>query len=793
MTLDRKLFSKLVNERILFIDGAYGTEFFKRGITKGSAPVELLNVTNPDAVRQLQDEYAKAGADFLLTNTFSGNRHKLRKLNCEEFFYDINVNAVRIAKESANKVRELYGRDVYVLGDISSVGEMIVPFGELDSEYVYNIFKEQAQLLYDAGVDGFIIETMSDLKELKIAYLAVRDVTQELPLLVSMTFEENGVSVTGTSLEIYTSLFNDLDVDAIGMNCTLTAEAMVPLARKLALFSRKPVFTEPNAGKPTLTAGGKLVYKTSPEEFTMYMEDHVQVGMNIIGGCCGTGPEHINYMTKHFKDRKPVKRNVEKLDVISNRTYMVNISPFLIVGERINASGKKKFQEKIRNFDIENILKLAREQENEGAQVLDVNLGNETFLSKEHFKKVIVELDRAVSLPLSLDIQSEEFLKAALFEYPGRPLINSSKATKEDLDKKIALLKRFGGVLIILAMGNEIPKSAQERYKIGKWAVEYVTSQGIEKDRIFVDPLVLPFGANEDYNVTLETIRLLSADSIKTSIGLSNFSFGMPNRESLNASLLALAMERGLCGVIINTAEQTTMNVLTGMKKMLKKEVVEAPVQGIENELVKALIQGDGISADKYITSLSSGASQMSPLEIVQNVLAKAMEEIGKLYASNKIFLPHLILAAETVKPIFAKLTEMIPEGQSIKSGRVLLATVEGDIHDIGKKIVGTVLESSGFEVIDIGKDVPAQVILQKTVELKPDIVGLSAMMTTTVVKVGEVVNTLKGAEIEIPVIAGGASMNEELAQRFGCAYGKDAQEAVEICNELMRKTKPGN
>ncbi|HQO06397.1 MAG TPA: homocysteine S-methyltransferase family protein, partial [Fervidobacterium sp.] len=384
------------------------------------------------------------------------------------------------------------------------------------SEYVYNIFKEQAQLLYDAGVDGFIIETMSDLKELKIAYLAVRDVTQQLPLLVSMTFEENGVSVTGTSLEIYTSLFNDLDVDAIGMNCTLTAELMVPLARKLALFSRKPVFTEPNAGKPTLTAGGKLVYKTSPEEFTMYMEDHVQVGMNIIGGCCGTGPEHINYMTKHFKDRKPVKRNVEKLNVISNRTYMVNISPFLIVGERINASGKKKFQEKIRNFDIENILKLAREQENEGAQVLDVNLGNETFLSKEHFKKVIVELDRVVSLPLSLDIQSEEFLKTALFEYPGRPLINSSKATKEDLDKKIALLKRFGGVLIILAMGNEIPKNAQERYKIGKWAVEYVTSQGIEKDRIFVDPLVLPFGANEDYNVTLETIRLLSTDKIRT-------------------------------------------------------------------------------------------------------------------------------------------------------------------------------------------------------------------------------------------------------------------------------------
>jgi len=456
----------------------------------------------------------------------------------------------------------------------------------------------------------------------------------------------------------------------------------------------------------------------------------------------------------------------------------------------------------------------------------------------------MIELDRIVSIPLSLDIQSEEFLETTLFEYPGRPLINSSKATKEELDKKIALLKRFGGVLVILAMGNEIPKSAQERYKIGKWAVEYAISQGIEKDRIFVDPLVLPFGANEDYNVTLETIRLLSTDKIRTSIGLSNFSFGMPNRESLNASLLALAMEReslnasllalamerGLCGAILNTAEQTTMNILNGMKKMLKKEVIDTPVQGVENELVKFLIQGDEISADKYITSLSSGASRMSPLEIVQDVLTKAMEEIGKLYANNKIFLPHLILAAETVKPLFAKLSAMIPEGetvkplftklsamipegQSIKLGKVLLATVEGDIHDIGKKIVGTVLESAGFEVIDLGKDIPAQVILQKTVELKPDIVGLSAMMTTTVVKVGEVVKALKSAGIELPIIAGGASMNEELApagielpiiaggasmneelaRRFGCIYGKDAQQAVEICNELMRKTKPGD
>ncbi|MFN6992230.1 MAG: homocysteine S-methyltransferase family protein, partial [Fervidobacterium sp.] len=454
------------------------------------------------------------------------------------------------------------------LGDISSVGEMLEPMGELDSTYVYEIFKEQASVLIDSGVDGIIIETMSDIKELKLAYLAIRDISKEIPILTSMTFEETAVSVTGTSLEVYVAVFNDLDVDAIGVNCTLTPDKMTELVNKLALFSKKPIFAEPNAGKPILSPNGQLVYKTTPEEFAVHIEDYVELGANLVGGCCGTGPEHIKYMTNLIGYRKPKKRQVEPLNVVTNRTYMVPIEPFLVIGERINAAAKKKLHEQIKNFNFSNVFKHAKEQENEGAQVLDVNLGLESDLGEEHFKRIIIELDRIVSLPLSLDVQFNHFLEKALFEYPGRAIINSSKAIKEDLDEKISLLKRYGGLLIILAMGKTIPESAQERYNIALDAVRYVESRGIDRTRLIVDPLVLPIGANKDYNVTLETIRLLSKEGIKTSIGLSNFSFGMPEREELNASLLALAMHHGLTAAILNTAEQTTIKILTGMKKM---------------------------------------------------------------------------------------------------------------------------------------------------------------------------------------------------------------------------------
>ncbi|MGC9771562.1 homocysteine S-methyltransferase family protein [Fervidobacterium islandicum] len=781
--LTRQQFSELLSQRVLFLDGAYGTELFKRGYIKNREPIELLNITNPDAVLSLQTDYVNAGVDFLLTNTFSANRHKLMKLGYDQYFGEINRAAVKIAKEAA----KTSDKPVYVLGDISSVGEMIEPLGELKSKYVYNIFEEQVEALVEAGVDGIIIETMSDIKEAKLAYLAAREVAPNLPILVSMTFEENSVAVTGTSLELYVALFNDLDVDAIGINCTLTPDKMVPLVRKLAGLSKKPIFAEPNAGKPVLSSDGRLTYKTTPEEFTVYVEDYVELGANIVGGCCGTGPEHIKYMVQHIGLKKPKTRKINQLDVITSRVHMFNVEPFLIVGERINASAKKKLHNEIREFNFEHVLKLAKSQEQEGAHAIDLNFGIESVLLEEHFSKVIVELDRIVSIPISFDIQHNEFLESALIEYPGRPLINSSKALPEELDKKVKLLKKYGGLLVVLAMGKEIPKTAEERYELGRRAIEYLEIQGIDRSRIFVDPLVLPIGANQDYSVTLDTIRMLSNDGIRTILGLSNFSFGMPNRDELNASFLALAMHSGLSAAILNTSEELTMRILRGMKRILGKEASKFGEEIKSSELVSLLLRGNINEAEKYVLSF---LDTLTPLEIIQTVLAKSMEEIGNLYADNKIYLPHLILAAETSKPIFSKLLSMVAEKDSAILGRILLATVEGDIHDIGKKIVGTVLESAGFQVIDIGKDVPAEVILQKVKELNPDIVGLSAMMTTTVSQVGQVVKTLRENGVSTPIIAGGASMNEELAQRFGSYYAKDAQEAVKLCKRILNIDK---
>jgi len=783
LELSREQFRKLVEERVLFLDGAYGTEFFKRRLVGSKEPIELLNVNNPEAVLQLQTEYVQAGVDFLLTNTFSANRHKLSSLKCDDYFEKINIKAVELAKKAAEQAK----KPVYVLGDMSSTGGLVKPLGELDSRYVYNVFKEQAKVLLEAGVDGFIIETMSDIKELKLAYLAIRDVAPNVPLLVSMTFEETGVSVTGTSVENYVALFNELDVDAIGTNCTLTPDKMLDILRRLAMYSVKPIFIEPNAGKPTLTPDGKLVYKTTPEEFGLYVQDFAELGANIIGGCCGTGPEHIDFMVELISYRRPKAREVKKLEVLTNRTHMVTVSPFLIVGERINASGKRKLHEHIRTFNLKPLLKLAKEQEEEGAQVIDINFGIETTLVDEHFRTVIQELDRYVSPPISFDIQNDEFLAIALFEYPGRPLINSSKANKRQLDKKVELLKRYGGMLVVLAMDSEIPESADERYRLGKWAVEYLESVGISRNRIFVDPLVMPFGAKKDYSVTLDTIEKLSKDGIQTIIGLSNFSFGMPEREALNASLLVMAIERGLTAAILNTKEYATMKVLNGMKTLKFAQDLAAKIESSQNDLVSFLLRGSVQDAEMFCFSF---LETMGPLGVIQGVVTDAMEKIGQLYAENKIFLPHLILAAETIKPVLAKLLELVSNASSVRLGKVLLATVEGDIHDIGKRIVATVLESNGFEVVDIGKDVPAEKILEAVKYHKPDIVGLSAMMTTTVLNVGEVVRVLKEASIDVPVVAGGASMNEELAQRFGCYYARDAQEAVKLCKHLMERVR---
>lgn len=772
--MNRTAFRELLTQRVLFLDGGYGTEFFKKGY-KGA--VELLNVNEPSVVEELQRAYAESGSDIILTNTFSANRIKLRSMGIEPYIEQINRNAVKIARTAC-------GRSKLVFGDMSSTGIFVEPFGTLSFDEAYKTFSEQATLLIESGVDGIIVETMSDLKELKAAVLAIRDVSKDIPVIAHMTFEADGISVTGTSVEIFASLFNDIDVDVVGMNCTLEPKEMLPVFKRLSERCTKPISVEPNAGKPSLK-GGILTYQTTPEEFAVYMADFIELGANIVGGCCGTGPEHIKFMANYLGTESPRKRAVETQQFLSSRTQIKAIEPFLVIGERINASGRKKLQNGFQEMDFTEMLNLARQQEEEGSSIIDVNLGIEKLLTEKHFRQAVQELDKISSLPLSLDVQNADFLEAAMREYVGRPLVNSALVKEDHMIERLRLIQRYGGMLIVLPMERDIPQTAEERFHIAQKALKIIQNYGIDPERILFDPLVLPVGAGNDYHVTTNTIKLLNEANMQTSIGLSNLSFGLPQRESINAAFLGLAVENGLNAAIMNTKEVTTTNVLEGALMLKGKSLVKAK-QTIEDELVNMIIKGE---KEQLMAFTQEQLANHDPIYVSQNILADAMEKVGQLYAKGTIYLPHLILAAETVQPAFDYLNGLLGESQ-VKLGKVLLATVQGDIHDIGKKIVGTVLRSGGFDVYDVGKDVPAPDILDACIAYKPDIVGLSAMMTTTVEQVKQVSDLLRSHGIAVMLLAGGASMNRQLAEEFGVLYAKDAMEALEICKAFMEKKR---
>jgi len=789
--MDRKVFLKRLEERPLILDGSYGAQFFKMGF--GDLTGEQLNLKRPDVVLNLQKAYVDAGCDMLLTNTFSANRIKLGSHHLENEIEEINRQAVYIARKACKS-------DTLVFGDISSTGDYPRPVGMADTETIYNTFYEQASLLDKYGVDGFIVETMTDLKEIKLAVLAIRDVSREKPLIAQMTFDqtEGGEprSVTGTPVSVFANLMNDMDVDVVGVNCSLGPRDMYDVFSVLREYTEKPISVEPNAGNPFLE-GGRLFYKMTADEFSVYSADIVMEGAGIIGGCCGTGPEHISAL-KHLVEKNPsfayeegsrrargTYRRQSDAVYFSSRTKLVTLSPFMPIGERINPASRKKFQEEIEAMDFHRIATLAKEQEEEGAKLLDLNLGIEKILTQEHFNRVVIELDKISSNPLSFDIQTTKYLYRALDEYAGRPLINSAKVTDRSIEKKAEILKRHGGVLILLAMGKKIPETADERVQTILEGIRRFEKLGITQDRIIADPLVLSLGAGKDPDVTLQTIRKLTALGIKTTMGLSNLSFGMPMRSGINAAFLSRAMERGLSSAIMNTGDAELFSVMRGSLS-LKGEKYESDMKiNTDNEITEYLLNGQ---SDRIDAVIDEALKHKTPLEISQQVLGAAMNEIGTLYGRKEVHLPQLILAAETSKPVFDKLNDL--SGKSIKSiGKVIVATVEGDVHDIGKKIVGTVLSSGGFEVLDIGKDCKAEDILEAVRREKPDILGLSAMMTTTVGRVQEVKQLLNEKSIDVKLISGGASMNRKLAEDFGCdGYSKDATGALDLCKELIKK-----
>lgn len=770
--MNRKEFKRLLDERVLVLDGGYGTEFFKKGF--GDITGDLLNIDHKETVLELQQQYVNAGADILLTNTFNSNPLKLKKLGIQHPYEIIIEKAVEIARKAAKS-------KALVFGDISSTGDFIVPFGNNDFETVVNNYSLQAKVLLDNGVDGFIVETMSDLKELKAVILGVRNINTDLPLIVQMTFEENERSVTGTTPAIFAALMEDLDVDVLGVNCSTGPEKMLDVVKHLSKNTTKYISVEPNAGTPYYD-GKQVTYKMSSQKFAYFASQFAELGANIIGGCCGTTPLHIKAIKSVVGNLKPKKRISNLKQYLTSRTEIIDTSPFMIIGERINPASKSKWQENISNFNFSKIIFEANKQKTEGSKVLDINFGIEKILAENHFRKLIQQLDKHSTLPLSLDIQTNRYLKSAHREYPGRALLNSARVTPKSLERKTKLLSENGGMLILLAMDKKIPKSVDDRVKLIKLGVEELEKKGINRNRIFADALVLSFGAGNDPKVTLSTLEKLQEMNIKTVVGLSNLSFGMPNRSLLNGAFISQAVSKGLTAAIMNSGDEFVVKSLYGSLSLTGQSLYQKTDKESKEPILNAILSG---AKNELIRLVESKLEQNEPIFVSQEILGKEMEEVGNLFAKSKIYLPQLLLAAETVQPAFDYITERFPDSQN-KKGTILLATVEGDIHDIGKKIIGTVLHSNGFEIIDLGQDIPAIEVIEQVEIHEPDILGLSAMMTTTVDEIGKVSKLLKKRSLKTSIIAGGASMNKELAKRYNIdGYCKNAADVVDLCNNI--------
>ena len=771
----RKEIAEILKERVLLLDGAYGTELMKRA-GLGDVPPEVLNVERPDVVESLHRDYVEAGSDVIITNTFGATPAKLAEYGLEDKFEQIVRNAVRAARRAAK------GK-AFVFGDAGPTGKLPFPVGDKPFEFFYENFRKLFQIMVEEGVDGIILETFSDIAELKAAVIAARDVSKDVFLVAHLTFDETGRTLTGTDPMNFVLTFEDLDVDALGINCTLGPEELLPIFQELSKYTDKFLTVEPNAGMP-IVENGKTVYPVGPVEFSVHVDSYWEAGANIIGGCCGTTPEHIRRMRKQLGIRRPVERERKRIFAISSPTTVVSFEKFVVIGERINPAGRKKLRKAMEEGDLDYVIRDAKKQKEAGAEVLDVNFGIEQLVKEDFMEKVIYSIAYNVGTPVSIDVQTVPILERLVKSYPGRPLVNSFRPVEEEMGK-IEILKKYGGTVVLLSMEEEVPESYEDRVKAFEKGLSVLKENGIDEERIIVDPIVLAMGAGGDPRDTLRFIEYLSKKGFKTTLGLSNLSFGLPDRSFYNSSFLVMAVEKGLSSAIMNPLDEVVMKslksslVILGVEEIPKKEVKE------KDELVETILAGE---SKKLLEMTKSFLEDLKdPLMVIEKYLRPAMEKIGDMYDKGVIFLPQLILAAQTVKPSFEYLEDLIKK--SGRSGKkVVIATVKGDVHDIGKNIVAAVMKGSGYEVLDLGKDVPSERIVEVAEKEKPVAVALSAMMTTTAPRISEVVKLMKEKGLDFPVLVGGASLNEKLAKELGADfYAKDASEGVRILKEIEK------
>lgn len=832
-------FSKLFKDRIVILDGAMGTMLQQSGMPTGVCP-EKWATLNSELVGETQKSYVDADSDIIYTFTFGANPIKLAEFGLSEETYEINKTLAQIARKAA-------GESCLVAGDISSCGSLLQPFGTIGFEQAVENFKSQAKGLIDGGVDLFAIETMMDLQEARAALIAIKELCDK-PIMVTLTYEGDRTLMGNDPVSSLITL-QSLGADAVGCNCSSGPAEMVGLIRQMKPYAKVPLIAKANAGKPHLE-NGKTVFNMDAEGFSVYAEELVAAGANAIGGCCGTTPAFIKALKDKASAYMPVQVETKKCTLASSNRKTVQICdsmPFTIIGERLNPTGKKALKEALTNGNMDLVSSLAREQVEAGAMLLDVNAGVPGIDESETLKSMVNAITNSVSAPILIDTSNPDALEAALRIYPGRAIINSISAESEKINKMLPIAQKYGAMFVLLPVDDDgVPETADERIKIIEDIYQRAKKLGFSKEDILVDGLAMTIASNKDS--ALEALKVINwcknEFDINTTIGLSNVSFGLPSREGINSAFLAMAVANGLTTAILNPNNQQLMqtvkatdaivgrdeNALSYIGLYFNKQVAQnaqssssraindsetskdtkfvKDMKSTKNANTSKAQENEDISRKTLYNAILNGDSQsaldlanqaiikgFSPRLIIDDELIPAIQRVGELYEQKLYFLPQLIRGAEAMEKAMKVLSPEIEgeEKQLEKSlGTIVIATVKGDVHDIGKNIVAMLLKNYGFNVLDLGKDVDAESIIEAVKANNADIVALSALMTTTMNQMPIVMSELKKEGLKCAMMVGGAVVDNKFAQSFGAHYSADAYSAVKLGKKLLNNNKTG-
>lgn len=833
--MTKQEFSQYIRDHApVILDGATGTNLMAAGMPVGVCP-EAWILENKEVLLKLQSAYVEAGMNIVYAPTFTGNRIKLKEYGLENRLQEINRSLVELSKEAV-------AGKALVAGDMTMTGQQLYPMGELLFEELVEVYKEQAKVLAEAGSDLIVVETMMSLQECRAAVIAIQEVC-DLPIMVSLTYNEDGRTLFGTPPESAVVVLQALGVDAIGINCSTGPMEMVEPVQKMAEYATIPILAKPNAGLPELV-DGQTVYCMSPEEFAEAGKALVEAGAAIVGGCCGTKPEHMKALSEAVAGMKVRTPLAKHRRILSSERQIVEIDldgSFMVVGERINPTGKKKLQAELREGKLDMVRQFAMDQEENGARILDINMGMNGIDEKEMMKQVIYEVSSTVDCPLCIDTSYVDVMEAALRIYPGRALINSISLETEKITRMLPIAKRYGAMFVLLPLSDAgLPKDAQEKQDILEEIYERAIGAGLAHEDIIVDGLVATIGANpEAAKECFATIAYCKEQKkLPTICGLSNISFGLPERGSVNTAFLTMAIGKGLTMAIANPSQELLMNAAFASDMLLNRpdsdiryiehmnriaekkaeyetivvkkgmdrgntatgqkpqgnvsgnsssgdtELSDTAVQ--DHAVFKAVLKGNkGTIIDEVKATLADG---VTPDTIINDYLITAINEVGELFNQKKYFLPQLIGSANTMKMAIDYLEPMMERkdgGETMAT--IVMATVEGDIHDIGKNLVVLMLKNYGYHVIDLGKDVPADMIVDTAIQEDAAIIGLSALMTTTMMRMKDVVELAKERECKSRVIIGGACITQSFADEIGAdGYSKDAAECVKLVERLL-------